>query len=305
MKEHELYGCLLTMHYITVLELVAFYISNSEQHNDTFLSAVANEESHVEQHLLPEPLLGKNVAPSALHSLFYGQVTKSSWKMNPIHCRTTYDPILKHNLRDVVVSGVTGEDLDIMLPRGAQLYNKGWALDLGEGEKKAKKKLERYGGLGYIDSKKAYYGIPASGKLNLFLPCKGRDDILQRMHSTSEKISARECFRNIVVCEVNDKHTTGKECDLNSDISFVVGGAESRNIEPVNATGAFYWGRNICVRVDIPSEAMLTKEESKNGFDIGTSLSISVTSTSVMIRTGACSVSHIVYEQSSNIHLSS
>ena len=221
-----------------------------------------------------------------------------SWKMNPVHCRTTFDPILKNSLQDVVDSGSLGEELDIMLPKGAQLYNKGWVLDLGESEKKAKKKLERYGGLGYIDSKKAYYGIHASGPLRLFIPCVGREDISKMQKSSGDvRLKASKCFQTLVLCEVNEKHT-GKECDLNHDLSFLVGGVKPEKVKPINATGTSYWGRNICIHVEIPSESVISKkEDSDNGIRLGISLEIAVNSTSVIIHSGPCSLSHVVWEQ--------
>ena len=305
-KEHEMYGWLLTMHFLAVLELVAFFVSKGNG-NEDFSITVLEEGSLVEKRYLPAPIHGKSIAPAELFSIFYGQDATSppvnklmSWEMTPVHCRTTYDPILKNNLQDIVVSDTSGHDLGIMLPRGAQLYNKGWVLDLGQGEKLAKKKLERYGGLRYIDSKKAYYGIYTSGPLEMFLPCIGRGDISQRMQVSSEEILARECFQNIVVCEVNEKHPTGRECDLNKDLSFKMGGVKSRGAKPVNATGAFYWGRNICLRVEIPPESVLYKDTSntKDEFEVGISLTISVASKSVNLRSGPCSISHVVWEQS-------
>lgn len=304
-KEHELYGWLLAMHFLSVLELVAFFVLKEENKN-IILDTVANEGSLIERHFLPAPIHGKDIAQAEVFSLFYGLAASESafpsknmaWEMNPIHCRTTFDPVLKNNLHDIVVSGTTGEDLDIMLPRGAQLYNKGWVLDLGEGEKTAKKKLERYDGLGYIDSKKAFYGIHASGPLDLFLPCIARDDILQRMQVSTKEVIARECFRSVVVCEVNEKHPTGRECDLNEDLEFQVGGFKS-SIKPVNSTGAFYWGRNICIRVGIPPASVLSQQRKKIMHDsaIGLSLTIFVKSKSVILRSGPCSISHIVWEQ--------
>lgn len=283
-KEHELYGWLLTMHFVAVLELVAYFISHESETRDLLID---------DQKLLPQLIHGRNISPSDVFSLFYGQPVSdqsSSWKMNQIYCRTSFDPILKNDLRDIIVSGVTAEEVDIMLPKGAKMYNKGWVLDLGDDEKKAKKKLERYGHLGYIDSKKAFYGIKASGPLEMFLPCIDRDDI----EIQSSSVFATECFKNIVVCEVNDKHSKGTECNLNNDLSFIVGGLTSQDVKPVNATGASYWGRNICIRVGTPSESLLSKS---NGL-VGLSLAISVASTSVMIRSGSCSVSHVVWEQS-------
>jgi len=285
LKEHELYGWLLTMHFVAVLELVAYFISHESETRDLLID---------DQKLLPQPIHGRNISPLGVFSLFYGQPVSeqmsSPWKMNQIHCRTSFDPILKNDLRDIIVSGVTAEDVDIMLPKGAKMYNKGWVLDLGDGERKAKKKLERYGNLGYIDSKVAYYGIKASGPLEMFLPCIDRDDI----EIQSPSVFATVCFKNIVVCEVNDKHSKGTECNLNNDLSFVVGGMTSQDVKPVNATGAFYWGRNICIRVGIPSESLLSKLKGL----VGLSFAISVVTTSVMIRSGPCSISHVIWEQS-------
>jgi len=305
-KQHESYGWLLTMHFIAVLELVAVFASKDGIAN-AFSPTDAKEDSNM---MLPAPIHGNNVAPK-LFSLFYGYDTKHalaskqmSWKMNQVHCRTTYAPILNNNLQDIVVSGIVGDDRDIMRPRGAQLYNKGWVLDLGESEKNAKKKLERYGGLGYIDSKKAYYGIYASGQLELFLPCIGRDDILKKMQTSAEETPARECFHNVVVCEVNEKHT-GKECNLEKDLSFLMGDFKSEEIELINAVGPSYWGRNICLRIGIPSESKLSKAEEKLNGDsnIGVSLTITVASTSVILRSGPCSISHVVWEQMDKIEL--
>ncbi len=171
LAEHKLYGWLLAMHFLAVLELVAFLLSK-EEYNDANLDQEMHNEPLTGQTFLPAPIHGKDIDPQQLHSLFYGfdtgrstSTSKMVWKMNPIQCYTTFDPILKNNLQDIIVSGTVGEDLDIMLPRGSQLYNKGWVLDLGASEKKAKRKLERYGGLGYIDKKLGYYGISVSGVL--------------------------------------------------------------------------------------------------------------------------------------------
>ena len=291
-KEHELYGWLLTMHFLAALELVALLVSR-EKSNGVLMEAELGKQL-LNRAMLPAPIRGEDTIPSNLRSLFHGRDTKGvsessslTWKMNQVHCWTTYDPILKNDLQDIIVSGTLGENLDIMPPRGSQLYNQGWVFDLGKNEKAAKKRLERYGGLGYIDSKKAYYGIKASGTIEMFLPCTGRVDT----PTLNEGVPARKCFQNIVVCEVNEKHV-GKECNINTDLSFVVGGFKSEIIEAINATGTSYYGRNICIRVELPSDAPLTKHENK----IGVSFSVSV-ARAVTLRSGPCSISHVVWEQ--------
>jgi len=143
-KQHELYGWLLTMHFVAALELVTFLVSN-DKHDHFPINTFGNESHRGDKIMLPAPIYANDVAPSKLFSLFYGYDTapeknQMTWKMNPVYCSTTYDPILSNSLQDIITSGTLGEDLDIMLPRGAQMYNKGWVLDLGENEKKAKKK---------------------------------------------------------------------------------------------------------------------------------------------------------------------
>lgn len=308
-KEHKLLGWLLAMHFLAALELVAFVELNAEK-EDVHKNYLIKEHYRLDHSSLPAPVHGENVAPSNLLSLFYGtqDASKSadsmSWKMNPVHCRTTYDPILNNSLQNIVVDGSLGEELNVMLPKGAQLFNKGWVLDLGKNEKNAKKKLERFGGLGYIDSKKAYYGIYASGPLELFLPCLDRNDLHLKMQASSEEqqIRADECFKNLVICEVNEKHTS-QECDLHRDLSFRVGGIIAEDAQSVNATGTSYWGRNICLRVPIPDKTVLSKrhDPSNNAPQIGISFEISVASTSVIIHTGPCSVSHVIWEQEEKI----
>lgn len=298
-KEHELIGWLLAMHFLAALELVSFILS-LEEYDGKQIPTTTNRNS------LPSPIHGSAVSPN-LHSLFYGHETRTfrddgsaSWKLNSVHCRTTYDPILTNKLQDIVVGGSVGEDLDIMLPKGAQMYNSGWVLDMGESEKKAKRTLERFGGLGFVDSKKAYYGIRASGPLELFVPCDGREDIAQQMLGPQLSLPASTCFRTLVVCEVNEKHVTGQECNLDSDLSFNIGGIPVERVHPINATGTQYWGRNICISIDIPAESTLSKRHRKvdeGKLDVGLSVGISVTNIGITYRSGPCSISHFVWEQ--------
>lgn len=301
-KEHRLYGWLLTMHFISALEVVAFILSTEK--TDELIQAIADEISTSKLRFLPAPIYGETIYPMESSSLFYGHDTSTesenksmlSWKMNEVHCWTTFDPTLKHNLRDITVSGYVGDDLDIMLPRGAQLYNQGWVLDIGEKEKTAKRTLARFGTLGYIDSKKAFYGVHASGQLSLFLPCIGRDNILHRLQTSSNEIPARECFQNVAVCEVNEKLSSDKACNINEDLAFEVGGSMSLITKPINSTGARYWGRNICVLVEIPPHSVISARNSEIR-EIGLQIDISVKSTTVMIQSGPCSISHVIWEQ--------
>jgi len=279
-KEHELLGWLLAMHFLASLELVA---------SDLVMDANVDKDPY--NLVMPPPIYSKNVNPSELLSLFFGteisshNATPMSWEMGPVYCRTTYDPILNGKLQDMVRSGSLGEDLDVMLPRGAKFYKHGWVLDLGKSEKLAKKMLQRYGGLGYIDSKQAYYGIYGSGSLELFIPCLGRDDISQSMENEDMvKHRARDCFKHLV--------------RLDKDVSFRVGGVLSEITKPINMTGTSYWGRNICFDVDVPSKSILSNLGKSK--ETGIMIEVSVETASVMVNTGPCSLSHIIWQQLSS-----
>jgi hypothetical protein len=156
-------------------------------------------------------------------------------------------------------------------------------MDLGEAEKKAKLKLERYGGLGYQDVKKSYYGIKASGALRLLLP---HGSIKRELKDTDD---ALYWFKSLVVCEVNERRGGG-ECILEQDVQFVVGGIIATNVRYIDEEGVSYLGKKICVTVDIPLNARVTPSGSLT-------VDISVLSNKVTLKTGACSVSHVVWEE--------
>jgi hypothetical protein len=143
-REHELYGWMLAMHFLAALQVVVLHQENLL---DLHCPAVGNKT------LPPQPITTNETT-----SLLYGTD-------HTIKCRTTFEPIVSGDLKDVVSGGVVDSGSDLLMPKGAMYYNKGWVLDLSESEKLAKRQLDRFGGLGFVDSKKAFYGIYNSGPI--------------------------------------------------------------------------------------------------------------------------------------------
>lgn len=133
-KEHEMLGWMLAMHFMSALELLA----NDDEANEKLLfscpSAGEERQSRLTTNLLPPPVTANATTMKEWSSLLFGvpqsltardlnSATKEemnqAWKMNPVHCKTSYDPIVdaSRSLTSVVVSGSTAEDMDVMLPK--------------------------------------------------------------------------------------------------------------------------------------------------------------------------------------------
>jgi hypothetical protein len=279
-KEHEFIAWIIAMHLLSAMEVLALELLTEHT------SRPLDGKSYSHKVGLPPPLLPlKGNAISLFHGISGGTNHEGThnWTMRNIQCRTSFEKIVKGSIEEIVVGGTSGDGLDLMLPKGHLYYNKGWVMDLGEAEKKAKLKLERYGGLGYQDVKKSYYGIKASGALRLLLP---HGSIKRELKDTDD---ALYWFKSLVVCEVNERRGGG-ECILEQDVQFVVGGIIATNVRYIDEEGVSYLGKKICVTVDIPLNARVTPSGSLT-------VDISVLSNKVTLKTGACSVSHVVWEE--------
>lgn len=287
-KEHEFIAWVLAMHFLNALEIV-----------------VQSTRLECRPQNRPQPLHPPNgtTAATPWQSLLYGEEGGDNiWKMNTIGCRTSYDPIVKGNLSDSVVSGGVGQELNVMLPKSKMYYNKGWVLDLSDPEKQAKRNLDRFGGLGYVDAKRAYYGIFASGTLSLFLPYEK-----QLLPSPDIHSRASDFFKSIVVCEVNEQRGSGA-CNSIQDVRYTVGEANATKVSAIDAGGALYLGKKICLHVVVPDTARLScaKLDAHGRYDlvesqecdqVGVTLGINVINRHINRRDDACSVSHVVWEQ--------
>lgn len=305
-KEHEFIAWLLTMHFLRALEVVA--ASDDDPHLLTC-------PEDVKESLLPPPMLKENLnSTKPYSSLLVGHPRpgQNSWVMNPVQCRTTFEPIVQGKLQSIRVSGTTAEDLDVMLPKSKMYYNQGWVLDLSEGEKQAKRKLDVFGGLGFKDSKKAYYGIYTSGPLRLLLPYESK----KKEDQPKAGDAAKDWLESVTFCQVNEKRSDST-CTIVKDIHFEIDG---RQVQPItlDAPGTQYLGQDLCVYIKVPSQANLTTRGSLKSKSaplgvvfpdnndapdlenqVGLAVAIRVNNTHIVQRQQACSISHVIWEQRS------
>ena len=289
LQSHELIGWILSMHFIDALEIVIDVMNDesARAHIHTL-----SKEPIPSERFLPEPKskYSQSGTLSDPVSLRFGKPSESlkkneTWKMNSITCRTTYDPILNGNVKDIVVSGVV-EHEDILYKRDENIISKGWAVDVGKLERDTKIKVEKCGGLGYIDMKKSLYGLASSGPLKLQLPIYNNGQIVV----SSKNLSVKN-FETLVVCEVNEKRQ-GKPCQIENDVSFRVGGVPVTVVEKLSFTGVKYLGQEICYSLNIPDTAKLSKNS--EGYD---SLEIeAIVNNKSIDLSGACSISHVIWE---------
>eukprot|EP00536_Pseudo-nitzschia_multiseries_P011318 jgi/Psemu1/205495/e_gw1.378.64.1 len=312
-QEHAMMGWMIAMHFIEAMERA---IELSQGRNHGALS-------------LDMPKIGDPLSKSLpvndpeVTELLFGHrdETNDEYEIKDLSCRTSFLPATDHEktLTSVVVSGLAEQDLDIMIDRTDDHYKEGWVLDVSKVERDTKRKVERCGGLGYVDMKIAMYGVPDSGKLRLWLPFEGPlHDHAHHEHGGNDDIdtNAKHWFDDVIICEANDKRDD-KACQLNRDLEIVVGGVPvaSENLNML-MDAAEYLKRPTCVNVGVPKAAKVTtlsdlrtvegqplSEDEKKRFgrsygDDAFGLVVDVTAKSRVTRAnGACCLSHIVWEQ--------
>lgn len=308
-KEHELIGWMLAMHFLGAMEVAV----------DIIVREIDSAHHILKQHdpatvVLPEPKHIPSVDSPAASLLFglpsSGTENDKHWQMNHVSCRTSFDPAIEGVLKEVVVSGLADE-LDLMLPKSEMIYGEGWVLDYGEGEKKAKRKLKPFDGLGYIDSKKAYYGLPMSKTLSFWLPWEGftisddsdSDNTGNKLRGGNkhqkpklEEEDATKWYKSLVICEVNEERGE-KECNFEKNIDFIVGGQPATNVTYIDATGVTYLKKKVCVNVGIPEGSKISRKDGSNT-DSPIGLSLDATSKGfLLLKDGPCSISHVVWEE--------
>ena len=287
--EHELMGWMLTMHMLDALEAAL----EEMEHNAEWRKEILEEEQQSKQRSLPPPVT--KVSQADATSMLYGHSLPSDgskWSMNHISCRTSFLPNISGNMTSIVVSGVTKDDNDMLQPRGDALFDGGWVMDVGKLERDTKLKVQKYGGLGYIDMKTALYGVPSSGTLRLWLPHERREG---NMPTPEENARASQHFKAVVLCEVNEKRGD-RECRMVSDLALTVGGVSvpTSGISQVEEV-ASYLKKKICIRVEVPTKAKLSVKKGDKD-TVGLAVDVTVTGKGVSRENGACSISHVIWE---------
>mmetsp|Transcript_5427 Transcript_5427/g.9064 ORF Transcript_5427/g.9064 Transcript_5427/m.9064 type:complete len:654 (-) Transcript_5427:37-1998(-) len=283
--EHELMGWMMAMHMIDAVEVALNVMEKDPNWREKVLQQNPSLGGE-----LPAPVI--DVATSGAASILHGAPStddSSKWHMNHVSCRTSFLPNMFGNFDSIIESGVTKDEEDMLQSRDDSLFNGGWVMDVGKVERETKVKVQKYGGLGYIDMKTALYGIPSSGTLKLWLPYElSATNPVQ----SSGDLLAGIYFNSVVFCEVNEKRGN-KECNMLSDLAFEVGGAAVAKAGVTQIKGvASYLKKDICIRLDIPKDAKL----STKGNDFGLPVDIKVSRSDVSRENGACSISHVIWE---------
>lgn len=277
--EHELMGWMLAMYFVDSVEVALDLMSDADWKESLAHDAIFNTNDK-----LPHPTT--NVKETGVPSLLHGiKNDKDEWTIPRVSCRTSFLPNISGHLESIIVSGVTKDEEDMIKPRDDALFDRGWVMDVGKVERETKEKVNKYGGLGYIDMKTALYGIKSSGTLKLWLPHEGSTDAKNGNRAVDH-------FQSVVFCEVNEKRGS-KECNMLSDLEFRIGNASvSKNdVKQVHGV-ASYLKKDICIHVDIPNEAQITLREGAAGLDV----EISVANGDVSRENGACSISHVIWQ---------
>lgn len=310
--EHELIGWLMSLYFVKAVELA---LQLQQQHDDW------RDRYGPEVHSVLTPQFGapKGAASNtqSVQNLLYGHEANGVYELHDISCRTNFLPASDNDkvLPSIVVSGLAaGATADnIMSPRSDREYQEGWVLDVSKVERDTKIKVEKCGGLGYVDMKIALYGIPESGTLRLWLPLEGHahDD-----HDHGDDEDATHVFDEIVICEANDKRGDAA-CQLDRDVEYTVGGVGVVSPSMVKGAGE-YLKRQTCVSLGVPQGAKLVKlgqVESEDGRAIGAEVKRRLSGhatpsddhlglvvdirarPNVKRKEGACCISHVVWEQ--------
>ena len=296
--EHELIAWMIAMRFLDSLE-AAVDMLNSEYivDNDNY--------KHEKLALLPPPIsyLKTGGGPESPSHLLYGipldprdRAELAPWVMDAVSCRTSFLPNILGGLSEIVVSGLAEDVGDDLKSRDDAQYTSGWVVDVGKVERATKRKVQKVGGLGYIDMKNALYGIPESGTLRLSLPHER--PVHNHPHDSDADMLATHWFDTLVFCEVNEKR--GKdECIPEKDMTFVVGNVKSESVVQITNAAA-YLKKSICLNVHIPKDARVTV---KNPGDEGDEIlivelivDVSVSNKNVTRNNGACSISHVVWQ---------
>jgi len=275
-KQHELIGWLLSMHFLAVLELVSAYSLDIIKSSHLFVNELGLNRTF-ENYLLSVPVKKYANDSSFLvrYSLKKPSKSMGKWYMNPIHFRISFDPIVTEALEDIIISGDSTDEIDLLHPKEPMLYNKNWIVDLGVMEKRSQMKIKHYN-FGYQDSKKAHIFVRASGSFKLFLPFQlgssipkyyNRENINPSFYGGSKY--GRLMFKKFIICGLREYYDIN-HCDIKNDMQFILGG-ESASVNYIDIHGANYTGKQHCILIPVPVNAPLTyifiMEEDKTRFN--------------------------------------
>lgn len=172
-------------------------------------------------------------------------------------CMTSFDPA--NNL--LPSSGSVTQDVHLEHPKGMAFYTSGWVLDMENSERKEKLRSQHHG---FKDVLASYHGIAASGTLAFDFD----------LEATSE----------LIVCESQaPSEPTG--CRLDQDVEFTINGQPVKSVRRIATDSVSYQGKRHCVFIEFESR--------ESGY---VQFGMMVTNKTVMINSGPCSISHIIWQ---------
>lgn len=300
MREHEYMGWMIAMHFVKALERVY----EIQQQNPSGWQTKYTQVESKALAVFPDPLSTPPSNDKSVTEILFGhKMGDNQYQMKELSCRTNFLPATDYDkvLQTLAVSGISEKATaaNIMDVRSDETYKEGWVLDVSQVERDTKRKVERCGGLGYIDMKIALYGIPESGPLGLFLPYEAKTHDHDHDMVTTEHKDAQHWFDGVIICEANDKRPA-EACQLDQDIEYVVGGVRVAAVAPILGAGE-YLKRRTCVSVGVPEGAQISSRQiigTDGSTQDSVGLDVQITAKSKVTRNdGACCLSHVVWEQ--------
>ena len=311
-QEHALIAWMLAMYFVDAAELAYTITQKNPKWKSEYMGYKPTSLAYTAP-LEPPP---KN--SQAVTELLYGHEDGSSYHMKQLSCRTNFLPATDSRsvLSSIVVSGLspTASAENIIETRDDAAYAAGWVLDISSTERDTKIKVNKCGGLGYVDMKIALYGIPESGPLRLWLPMEAHSKHHDHDHDdhSEDDLEADHWFDELIICEANEKRG-GKACKLDADMEYTVGGVVVDAPTMIVGAGE-YLKRKTCVHVGVPNGAKITKlhdvqtlDGSAASADARRQLAESDKAVGLIVdirakgavtrKDGACCVSHVVWEQ--------
>jgi len=235
-------------------------------------------------------------------------------------CTTTFSPTYEGlKLSELVVDGKHQEaDVD-----NDTDFSKGWSL--GFGSPKTKTEFQQYLSLEFVDRKVAFHGLHMSGPLTIWIPWGGHlltfGNAQHIVHKPEHKIHrkmaeinggekphvdneirATRWIESLIVCQYRDSFER-PDCDLSSDMSFVLGGAAATNIHMIQAVGTHWKNMPLCAQVEVPSSAKMTTHQLTGLMhhelqpnDMGLTVQMTVKNDGSGEVRSPCSISHILWQ---------
>lgn len=291
-KEHEFIAWILALYYLSALEVLvaegtegmtqkcASLLPQNKEKRPPKLGPpkhYSNRKDDGDEETIGESLFVGEARPTA-------DTTTSTWFLNTVRCRTTFQPVVSGNLRNVIASGSVADDIDVMLPKSNMFYGKGWVFDLSEAQKTVQRKLERFGGLGFVDRKPSYYGIVNSGPLVLQLPLQQQNSLL----------------KSVALCEVNELRDSDA-CNNVKDIQYQIGNTTLLAVS-MDDTPTQYLGHSLCVYLQVPKHVATDSIRCSSAAtqSCTVNVTLAVRNQHINRRDKACSISHVIWEEGSS-----